>query len=134
MNTSNNDVMPTIRQASGDFIQGASHAADMTPREHAHEALDKAQSRLRQLRGNVDPVVDMLAAKAQKMAQHSLDLASEARERAEQSLKRAAGVTTRYVAEQPVRSILIAAGVGAGVALLVAAARQRSLNRPKTRY
>ncbi len=132
MNTSH-DVMPTIRQASEDIIQGASGAADMT-REHAHEALDKAQSRLRQLRGNVDPVVDMLASKAQKMAQHSLDLASEAKDRAEQSLKRAAGVTTRYVAEQPVRSILIAAGVGAGVALLVAAARQRSRNRPKTRY
>ena len=133
MNTSNHDVMPTIRKASDDFIQGASRAADMT-REHAHEALDKAENRLRQLRGNVDPVVDLLASKAQKMAQHSLDLASEARERAEQSLKRAAGVTTRYVAEQPVRSILIAAGVGAGVALLVAAARQRSRNTPKTRY
>lgn len=133
MNTSNHDAMPTIRKASDGFIQGASHVADMT-REHAHEALDKAENRLRQLRGNVDPVVDMLASKAQKMAQHSLDLAAEARERAEQSLKRAAGVTTRYVAEQPVRSILIAAGVGAGVALLVAAARQRSRNTPKTRY
>jgi ElaB/YqjD/DUF883 family membrane-anchored ribosome-binding protein len=74
----------------------------------------------------------MPAAKVQKMAQHSRDLASEARERAEQSLKRAAGATSRYVADQPVRSILMAAGVGAGVALLVlAAARQRS--RTQTR-
>jgi ElaB/YqjD/DUF883 family membrane-anchored ribosome-binding protein len=130
MNTSR-DAMPTIRKASDDFMQGASQAVDTT-REHAHAALDKAESRLRQLRGNVDPVVDMLASKAQKMAQHSLDLASEAKERAEQSLKRAAGVTTRYVAEQPVRSILIAAGVGAAMALLVAASRQRHSN--KNRY
>lgn len=133
MNTSNNGVMPALRQASDDVAQGASQASEST-HEYARQALDKAENRLRQLRGNVDPVVDMLASKAQKMAQHSLDLASEAKERAEQSLKRAAGVTTRYVAEQPVRSILIAAGVGAGVALLVAAARQRSHNRLKTRY
>ena len=133
MNTANNDVIPTLREASDDLVQGASQASEST-HEYAHQALDKAENRLRQLRGNVDPVVDMLASKAQKMAQHSLDLASEARVRAEQSLKRAAGVTSRYVAEQPVRSILIAAGVGAGVALLVATARQRSRNRPKTRY
>lgn len=132
MTNSTHDVMPTIRRASDNLIQGASHAADAT-REHAHEALDKAESRLRQLRGNVDPVVDMLASRAQKMAQHSLDLASEAKDRAEESLKRAAGVTTRYVSEQPVRSILIAAGVGAAVALLVAASRQQR-KIPKNRY
>lgn len=128
MNTSTRDTMPKIKAPSDDAMSGNGHAAEAA-REHAHEALDKAQSRLRQLRGNVDPVVDMLASKAQKMAQHSLDLATEAKDRAEQSLKRAAGVTTRYVSEQPVRSILIAAGVGAAVALLVAASRQRNGNR-----
>ena len=51
------------------------------------------------------------------------------KERAEQSLKRAADVTTRYVSEQPVRSILVAAAVGAAVALLVANNRQRNHNR-----
>lgn len=131
MNTPAHDIMPTIRKASDNLIESATHGVDMT-REHATEALNKAEVRLRQLRGNVDPVVDMLASKAQKMAQQSLDMASEAKDRAEQSLKRAAGVTTRYVSEQPVRSILIAAGVGAAVALLVAASRQR--NTPKTRY
>lgn len=76
----------------------------------------------------------MPAAKVQKMARHSLDLAAEARECAEQSLRRAAGVTSRYVADQPVRAILMAAGVGAGVALLLTTARQRSRNRPPTRF
>ena len=74
-------------------------------------------------------MVDMLATKAQKLARHSLDLASEAKDRAEQSFKRAAGVTTRYVSEQPVRSILMAAAVGATVALLVSATRHRNQNR-----
>lgn len=131
MTTPSHDSMPTIRQVSDNVLENAGHGLDVT-RERAHEAFDKAQSKLRQLRGNVDPVVDMLASRAQKMAQQSLDLASEAKDRAEHSLKRAAAGTTRYVSEQPVRSILIAAGVGAAVALLVAAARQR--NNQRNRY
>lgn len=122
------DVMPAMRQASDDLLQTAGKAVDST-REHANEALDRAESKVRELRGQVDPVVDMLASKAQKLARHSLDLASEAKERAEQSLKRAAGVTTRYVSEQPVRSVLIAAAVGAAVALLVSTSRQRNRDR-----
>lgn len=122
------DTMPTIRQATDDILQTADKAVSST-REHANNALDKAESKVRELRGNVDPMVDMLATKAQKLARHSLDLASEAKDRAEQSLKRAAGVTTRYVSEQPVRSILIAAAVGAVVALLVSSTRHRNHNR-----
>ena len=122
------DAMPAIRNASDDAVHTADRTLEST-REHANSMLDKAESKVRELRGNVDPMVDMLATKAQKLARHSLDLASEAKDRAEQSLKRAAGVTTRYVAEQPVRSIFIAAGVGAAVALLVAATRNRSRNR-----
>lgn len=122
------DVMPGMRQASEEMLQTAGKAVEST-REHANDALDRAESKVRELRGQVDPVVDMLASKAQKLARHSLDLASEAKERAEQSLKRAAGVTTRYVSEQPVRSILIAAAVGATVALLVSTSRQRNRNR-----
>lgn len=126
--SSASDVMPAIRKVSDDLLQGASHAVDST-REHANDMLDKAESKVRELRGNVDPVVDMLACKAQKLARHSLDLAAEAKDRAEQSLKRAATVTTRYVSDQPVRSVLIAAGVGAALALLVATSLQRNKNR-----
>ena len=122
------DVMPAMRQASDDVLSSAGRVMDST-REYANDALDKAESRVRELRGNVDPVVDMLASKAQKLARHSLDLATEAKDRAEQSLKRAAGVTTKYVSEQPVRSVLIAAAVGASVALLISVTRNRNQNR-----
>ena len=122
MNTNNpqnisRDGMPAIRQASDDFLQAAGKTLE-SGREQANNALDKAESKVRELRGNVDPMVDMLASKAQKLARHSLDLASEAKERAAQSLKRAADVTTRCVSEPPEHSSMIAAGVGAAVALL----------------
>ena len=118
------EAMPAVREGTDDFLKTAGKAVDST-RQYANEALDKAESKVRELRGSVDPMVDMLASKAQKLARQSLDLASEAKDRAEQSFRRAAGVTTKYVAEQPLRSVLIAAAVGAAVALLINAARHR---------
>ncbi|MES2360578.1 MAG: hypothetical protein V4646_02115 [Pseudomonadota bacterium] len=122
------DAAPTLRHASDELLQTAGHAVDST-RSYANDALDRAEGKVRELRGNVDPMVDMLASKAQKLARQSLDIAAEAKDRAQQSLSRAAGATTRYVAEQPLRSVLIAAAVGAGVALLISSARTRNRNR-----
>lgn len=133
MNTNNaskiaHDALPAMRHASAELLQTAEKAGYSTL-SYANEALDKAEHKVRELRGNIDPVVDMLASKAQKLARHSLDLATEAKDRAEHSLKRAAGVTTRYVAEQPLRSVLIAVAVGAAVALLISSARHHDQNR-----
>ena len=71
-------------------------------------------------------MVDMLASKAQKLARQSLDMAAEAKEKAQQSLTRYASATSHYVSEQPVRSVLIAAAVGAVVAILVSSTRRRN--------
>jgi ElaB/YqjD/DUF883 family membrane-anchored ribosome-binding protein len=122
------DAVPAMQKATDDMMNTAGKAIEST-RDHANQALDRAESKVRELRGSVDPMVEMLASKAQKMARQSLDLASEARERAEKSLKHAADATTRYVSEQPMRSVLIAAAVGAAVALLVSTSRQRNHNR-----
>ena len=119
---------PQARQAADDMLKSAGNAVDAS-REFANSALDKAESKVRELRGNVDPMVDMLASKAQKLARQSLDIAAEAKDRAQQSLTRAADATTRYVSEQPMRAVLIAAAVGAAVALMVSTARNRGRDR-----
>ena len=118
----------TARQTSDELLQTAEKAVGST-RNYANEALDKAESKVRDLRGSVDPVVDMLTAKAQHLARQSLDIAAEAKERAQRSLTNATAATSRYVADQPLRSVLIAAAVGAGVALLISSARHRNQNR-----
>lgn len=122
------DTANALHNATDSAFETANNAVAAT-RDHANEALDKAEQNVRTMRGRVDPMVEMLAEKAQNLARQSLDLASEAKDRAQQSLTRAAGVTTRYVSEQPVRSILIAAAVGAAVALAVSASRNRNHNR-----
>lgn len=122
------DAMPAVRKASDDLLNSAGKVIDST-REHANDALDKAESRMREFRGSVDPMVDMLATKAQKLARQSLDMASEAKDRAEKSLKQAADATTRYVSEQPMKSVFMAAGIGALVALIVSMTRSGDKNR-----
>ena len=114
----------SARQSSDDFLKDAGQAAEAT-RSYANTALDKAEGTVRELRGSIDPMVDMLTSKAQKLARQSFDMAAEAKERAQQSLTQAADATTRYVSRQPVRSVLIAAAVGAAVALLVSSSRSR---------
>lgn len=118
------DTANTVRNASDDLTNSASRAVDAT-REFANNTLDQADSKVREFSSNIDPTVNMLASKAQKLAQQSFDMASEAKDRAQQSLRRATTATTHYVSEQPMRSVLIAAAVGAGVALLIAASRNR---------
>ncbi|MBI2727277.1 MAG: hypothetical protein HYX42_13620 [Polaromonas sp.] len=114
-----------VKQASDQALHSAEKAVDNT-RVYANDALDRAEDKVRELRGNVDPMIEAMAMKAQKLARQSLDIAAEAKEKAQQSLSRYASATTQYVSEQPVRSVLIAAAVGAAVALLVSASRNRN--------
>ena len=119
------DAMSGARQTSDDLQQTAGKAMDST-RDFANQAMDKVEGKAHELRANVDPLVDMLSARAQKLARQSMDMAAEAKDKAQQSLSRYANVTTQYVTEQPVRSVLIAAAVGAAVALLVSSTRNRN--------
>ena len=61
----------------------------------------------------------------QDLASKSLSAVSDSAHVAQQRLGQYAGATGRYVSDQPVRSALIAAAVGAAVAALVLAARSR---------
>jgi ElaB/YqjD/DUF883 family membrane-anchored ribosome-binding protein len=121
---STHDTLSSARQFSDQMHSGAEHAMESS-RSLANDTLDRAESKMRQLRGSIDPVVDKLASQAQKLARQSMDMASEASDRAQRSMHRYADATTRYVSNEPVKAVLIAAAVGAAVALLVAAARNR---------
>lgn len=121
---SSQEAAATARHFSDQVLNGAEHAMESS-RTLANNTLDQAESKVRQLRGSIDPMVDKLATQAQKLARQSLDMAAEASERAQRSMHRYADATTRYVAKEPVKSVLIAAAVGAAVALLVSTARNR---------
>jgi len=123
--TTPNSSATAARNTRDEALQATVQATELT-RSYAKEALDQAEGKIRELSGSVDPMVDKLADTAQKLARQSMDMATEAKQKAEESMARYAGMTTKYVSEQPMRSVLIAAAVGAAVALLVAAARSNN--------
>jgi len=85
----------------------AAQALDST-KEFANQALEKAGEKVRDLRYGMKDLASKSASSVGDYAQ----------------------ATTRYVTDQPVKSALIAAAVGAGVAALIMAMRRNS----KARY
>ena len=109
------DAMENIRQTSVSLLQSAEKAVSST----AEQASDTIHNR-------IDPMVDLMAVTAQKLAKQSMDMASDAKEYAQHAINRASKASTQYVSEQPVRSVLMAAAVGAAVAVLITSMRTRN--------
>ena len=71
-------------------------------------------------------LIEQLAARVQQAVQRGLDAASSTSAAAQRRFEQAADVTGKYIADQPVRSVLMAAAAGAAItALIVLAARRR---------
>jgi ElaB/YqjD/DUF883 family membrane-anchored ribosome-binding protein len=104
--TSNRSVRTGASSYDEEARGAAAHALEST-REFANQAFERAGEKVRDLRYGVR------------------DLANKG----VSSVGEYAHATTRYVAEQPLKSALIAAAVGAAVAALVLAMRRRSDNR-----
>ena len=110
-----NDAIDNIRQTSEALLQSAEKATEST-----------ANSASNALHRHFDPVVDKMAVTAQKLAKQSMDMASDAKEYAQHAMDRASKASTKYVAEQPIRSVLMAAAVGAVVAIAITSLRSRN--------
>jgi ElaB/YqjD/DUF883 family membrane-anchored ribosome-binding protein len=116
----------TPSQLADDARQTANEAVEST-RAYAQNAVNAAGEKVREIRRDVEPGVEQLAARVQQAVQRGLDAASTTSARAQRRLEQAADVTGRYISDQPVRSVLIAAAAGAAItALIVLASRGRS--------
>lgn len=90
-------------------------------RRFAGEALERANQRARELREGVRDLREGV----HDLAQRSLGTVSARATAAQRQLNDYMHATGRYVAEQPVKSALIAAAIGAAVAALVIAVRHQ---------
>lgn len=132
----------TSSSATSHALPSLSHVADRADQrlaeaahdaERAHRQVERALMRgtspdtlrERHWAGRTDPLVNRLSETARQLARQSMDLASNAGQSAKASLDRYADTTSDYIAQQPMRSVLIAAAVGAGLALLLVAGRKR---------
>ena len=94
----------------------------MTQASKSSAVRDTAEQAFDSTRAFADASLD----KAQRLARRGLDAAAETGAKAQQSLARYADTTGRYVADQPMKSVLIAAAAGAAIATLLMASRHRN--------
>ncbi len=123
--TTSAPTQQNTRQAVDGLANSADKAIDAT-RNYAHHALDAADEKIQALSNGVKPALEKLSRKAEQYAQQGRDMAVEAQDKARESLSNYSAATSRYVADKPVQSVLIAAAVGAAVAMLVSSARNRN--------
>jgi len=115
----------TARELADDLRQTANDAMDST-RAYAQNAVNAAGEKVRDIRQDSEPAMDLLAARVQQAVQRGLESASRTTSRAQRQFEAAADRTGQYIADQPMRSILVAAAAGAAItALLVLATRRR---------
>ncbi|HYP84903.1 hypothetical protein [Variovorax sp.] len=115
----------TPSELADDLRQTANDAMDTT-RAYAQNAVNAAGEKVRDMRREAEPTMEQLAARVQQAVQRGLDSASRTSARAQRQFEVAADRTGQYIADQPVRSILLAAAAGAAItALLVLATRSR---------
>lgn len=115
----------TLRSTADATLKSAQHAVSAT-RDAANTQLDKAAAAVDSMRGDIDPAINELAAKAQALAERSINYCAHTGERLRQQVDNYTQATTRYVVDQPTKSLLIAFGSGAALAtLLILATRGR---------
>lgn len=119
----------TTPKTASEIADEARHTANdaiESTRAYAQNAVNAAGEKVRDLRGSVEPAVEQLAARVQQAVQRGLEAASRSSSRATRQFEQAAEVTGKYIADQPVRSVLVAAAAGAAItALIVLASRRR---------
>lgn len=120
MNVNNaTDTTQKAADATKDLVNNAAETAKEgvnATRKAASDAVDKAHEGLDAAQKHINPVIDDLAARAQDLANRSIHFCADSSERARRQLQQATEVTTRYVVDQPGKSMLLAAVAGAAVA------------------
>ena len=116
------DTQNSARQMTDAVTHTAEKLVDST-RSYATHALDMAEHKIDQLHSEAQPVINKLSRQAEHLASQGIHIAAQAKDKARESISHYGEATSRYVAEKPVQSILIAAAVGAALALLLTAAR-----------
>ena len=108
------DVADSVKQGSRNARRTASEAIDESGR-HMRYAGDEDDSMF----------IDNIANRAQDLAERSIDFWADSTYRARRQFQATADATTRYVSEQPGRSVLIAAATGAALATAFFLGRSR---------
>lgn len=119
-----NKVADSARHLTDGVLQGAQSAVAAT-QNAANASMDKAQESVKQWRDEAEPVISDMAAKAQALAERSINYCADTSARMRSQMDECTQATTRYVKEQPGKSVAIAAAAGAALTLATMALMRR---------
>lgn len=137
------DVQSIAKEAGHDTkeaVKDLAHSAADATNEAVEDVKDAAHSAGEQVKQTLNnakrawndeqpagsPLIDDLAAKAQDLAERSINFWADNSHRARRKIQDASEATNQYVTEQPGKSILIAAATGAAVAAALILGSQKS--------
>lgn len=123
-----NHTLETSRHLAEDAAHTAGTAVQST-RRHAELAIDRLDDTVQQLRTDVGPAIDRASDHAALWARRSAQQLRHGTRQLQAKAHYAAQETQQFVRDQPVKSVLIAAGIGALVLGLVSL-----LARPGSRH
>ena len=112
------------RNLADGVLQSTQDALTAT-QDAATASIAKAHERVEKWHSEADPALSEFANKAQVLAERSIHYCADTSAKMREKMDKCTESTTRYVAEQPGKSIAIAATVGAALALASAALWRR---------
>jgi ElaB/YqjD/DUF883 family membrane-anchored ribosome-binding protein len=122
----------TFSNQASDTVNRLADTADNAvkgTRRVANETLDKAETAIGDARTNAEPAIARLAGQAEALARRGVDAVKDTAQQVRERASSMGDATVRYVQEEPVKSMLIAAATGAalmGLLALIQSARRNS--------
>jgi ElaB/YqjD/DUF883 family membrane-anchored ribosome-binding protein len=124
-NTNTSSAGQSLHTAAGAVGQMANRAADQADlaihktQRATNDALDALSERVDQMQQRVPAALSRGAAKVETLARRGLNVAHDTTAKVREQMHRTSDNTVHYIQDQPVKSVLIAAAAGAGLALVL---------------
>ena len=108
------DTTSHLSEAADKVGDAADTAIDRT-RRVANDMLDSASDTVDNVRDQAEPAVRRLAAQAETHARRSMDAVRDSSQQLREQATEMTDRTTRYVKDEPLKAVLIAAAAGAAL-------------------
>ena len=115
MNTPQTSTQPSSAKATAESIGDALSSAEGLAQHAATAAADQVNQSLHNLVQEVSPTLTNMAERVAQMSRHSVAAMKNGQHQISNSLHDAKDSTVSYIRHEPVKSVLIAAALGATV-------------------
>lgn len=122
-------ISNTPFEQSKDFADDVAKSTDQTKKLTSHvagDALGSLSGTVQDIRQQAAPILNRATERAGALAQRGVDTVRETSQQLQEKALRASDNTVKYIKDEPVKSMLIATAIGAGLmALLSLMSRSR---------